>query len=255
MSNDLFSLEGHRALITGSSQGIGFALAAAMGRAGATVILNGRSQLKLDMAAEKLSAANISAETCVFDVTDRNTVSSAVNDIEQTIGAIDILVNNAGMQHRAPLESFEFEDWDRLMNLNLNSVFNVSKAVVQHMIERRAGKIINICSIQSALARPSIAPYTASKGAVANLTKGMCADWAQYNIQTNGLAPGYFETELTSALVQDESFSAWLAQRTPAGRWGKVEELGGAAIFLASPASSFVNGHMLYVDGGMGSCV
>ena len=255
MSNDLFSLSGCRALITGSSQGIGFALAAAMGKAGATVILNGRTEKKLNLAAQKLRDAGLLVETCVFDVTDRVEVATSISNVETQIGAIDILVNNAGMQHRAPLESFEFEDWDRLMNLNLNSVFNVSKAVVQYMIARKAGKIINICSIQSALARPSIAPYTASKGAVANLTKGMCADWAQYNIQTNGLAPGYFETELTAALVQDESFSAWLAQRTPAGRWGKVEELGGAAVFLASSASSFVNGHMLYVDGGMGSCV
>ncbi|MFT5112064.1 MAG: gluconate 5-dehydrogenase [Parasphingorhabdus sp.] len=254
MTNEIFNLDGRRALVTGSSQGIGLALSLAMARAGATIILNGRSSEKLQAAKALFDQAGLSAEYCVFDVTDRQQVAEKVDELEQT-GPIDILVNNAGMQHRAALEDFEFEDWDRLMNLNLNSVFNVSKAVVRHMIERKQGKIINICSIQTALARPSIAPYTASKGAVANLTKGMCTDWAKYNIQANGLAPGYFETELTAALVADETFTAWLKQRTPAGRWGKVEELGGAAIFLASSASNFVNGHILYVDGGMGSCV
>ena len=141
------------------------------------------------------------------------------------------------------------------MRTNLNSVFNVGKAVAKHMIERKQGKIINICSVQTALARPGIAPYVASKGAVANLTKGMCTDWAKHGLQVNGLAPGYFETELTETLVADEEFSAWLSNRTPAGRWGKVDELVGAAVFLSSGSASFVNGHILYVDGGITACL
>ena len=157
--------------------------------------------------------------------------------IEADIGAIDILINNAGMQHRAPLEEFPDDAWDTLMATNLKSVFNVGKAVGLHMIARKRGKIINICSVQTALARPGIAPYVASKGAVANLTKGMCTDWAKHGLQVNGLAPGYFETELTAALVADEEFSGWLANRTPAGRWGKVDELVGAAVFLSSDSA------------------
>ncbi len=255
MSRDLFDLTDRRVLITGSSQGIGYALASGFAKAGATVILNGRSAERLDKAAKTLKQLGAQCEQAVFDVTDRTAVKESIDTIESDIGAIDILVNNAGMQDRASLEDFKDENWDRLMDLNLNSVFVVSRSVAKYMIARKAGKIINICSIQTALARPSIAPYTASKGAVANLTKGMAADWAQYNIQSNGLAPGYFETELTKSLVEDKEFSAWLCKRTPSGRWGKVEELTGAAIFLASDASSYVNGHILYVDGGMGACV
>ena len=255
MSLEMFDLTGTRALITGSSQGIGYALATGLGRAGATVVINSRRAENVAAAAAKLEAAGVRCEQAVFDVTDRAQVAQQINRIESENGAIDILVNNAGMQHRQPLEEFDDEAWDRLMNLNLTSVFSVSKNVARHMIERRRGKIVNICSIQTMLARPGIAPYTASKGAVANLTKGMATDWAQYNIQSNGLAPGYFETELTEALVNDKTFSEWLCKRTPAGRWGKVEELVGAAIFLSSDASSYVNGHILYVDGGMGACV
>ncbi|MBX2885232.1 MAG: SDR family oxidoreductase [Granulosicoccus sp.] len=255
MSLDLFDLSNRRVLVTGSSQGIGYALAAGLAKAGAIPILNGRSAERLGEAAETLKQADIHCEQAAFDVTDREAVSDGIAQIESDIGAIDILINNAGMQDRAPLEEFGDDNWDRLMDLNLNSVFIVSRNVAKGMIARRAGKIINICSIQTLLARPSIAPYTASKGAVANLTKGMATDWAQYNIQSNGLAPGYFSTELTKALVEDEEFSAWLCKRTPAGRWGKVEELTGAAIFLASQASSYVNGHILYVDGGMSACV
>lgn len=190
-----------------------------------------------------------------FDVTDGTAVRAATNEIEESAGAIDILVNNAGMQHRAPLEDFAEEDWHQLMRTNLDSVFLVGQAVARHMIPRGCGKIINICSVQSELGRPSIAPYAASKGGVKMLTKGMCIDWGGHNIQVNGLGPGYFDTELNRALVEDETFSAWLTKRTPAGRWGRVEELIGAAVFLASPASDFVNGHILYVDGGVTSAL
>ena len=175
----------------------------------------------------------------------------AVDRIETEVGPIDILVNNAGMQFRTPLEDFPEEAWHKLLATNVTSVFAVGQAVARKMIPRRRGRIVNVCSVQSELARPGIAPYTATKGAVKMLTKGMATDWGKYNIQVNGLAPGYFKTELTSALVADPTFSAWLATRTPAGRWGDVEELVGAAVFLASDAASFVNGHILYVDGGI----
>ena len=252
---DLFGLSGKRALITGSSKGIGYALARGLSGAGAEIIINGRDAARLDQAAAGLRETGASVTTAVFDVTDPQAVRAGVAKVEAETGAIDILINNAGMQHRTPLEEFPDEAWDRLMNTNLNSVFNVGKAVARHMIERKRGKIINICSVQTALARPGIAPYVASKGAVANLTKGMCTDWAQHGLQVNGLAPGYFETELTEALVADQEFSAWLAKRTPAGRWGKVEELVGAAVFLSSDSASFVNGHILYVDGGITACL
>ncbi|MEM1372342.1 MAG: SDR family oxidoreductase, partial [Pseudomonadota bacterium] len=186
-----------------------------------------------------------------FDATSHDVVRTAVDAFEAETGAIDILINNAGMQHRTPLQDFPADAFERLLQTNIASVFHVGQAVARHMIERKAGKIINIASVQTALARPGIAPYTATKGAVANLTKGMATDWAQYGLNCNAIAPGYFETPLNAALVADPEFSAWLSKRTPQGRWGKVDELVGAAVFLSSDASSFVNGHTLYVDGGI----
>ena len=255
MQNTLFNLDNRRALITGSTQGIGLSLAYGLASAGATVVLNGRDEARVSKAAEQMRADGFKAEYAAFDVTDRAAVIAGVDQVEKDFGPIDILINNAGIQRRAPLEEFLPENWEAILNTNLTSVFHVSQAVAKHMIPRGAGKIINICSVQSLLGRPTIAPYTAAKGGVANLTKGMCADWAKYGIQSNGLAPGYFATEMNKALVENEEFSAWLRQRTPANRWGKVEELQGAAIFLASAASSFVNGQIIYVDGGMTSCV
>ncbi len=251
MSLDLFDLNGRRALITGSSQGIGMALARGLAAAGARIVLNGRDEAKLARAQEALRAQGAEASTLAFDVTDHEGVRAAVDWFERDVGAIDILVNNAGMQQRAPLEDFPADGFERLLQTNIASVFHVGQAVARHMIARGRGKIVNICSVQTALARPSIAPYTATKGAVANLTKGMATDWAKYGLQCNGLAPGYFETPLNQALVDDPDFTAWLSKRTPAGRWGKVEELVGAAIFLASDASSFVNGTTIFVDGGI----
>ena len=243
----LFDLTGKTALISGSSQGIGLALAKGLASAGAKVILNGRNPDKLaEAAAEVPGAAQL-----VFDATDHEAVRAAVDGYESSVGPIDILVNNAGMQHRGPLEEFPAAAFEKLLQTNIASVFHVGQAVARHMIGRGAGKIINIASVQTSLARPGIAPYTATKGAVGNLTKGMATDWAKYGLQCNAIAPGYFETPLNAALVADPAFSEWLAKRTPAGRWGKVEELVGACIFLASPASSFVNGHTLYVDGGI----
>ena len=247
MSN-LFSLKGRRALVTGSSQGIGFALAKGMMEAGAQVVLNGRDTAKLEAAAAKLGG---NVQMLAFDATDHDTVRAAVDGFEKEHGAIDILVNNAGMQHRTELENFPADAFEKLLQTNVASVFHVGQAVARHMIARKAGKIINIASVQTALARPGIAPYTATKGAVANLTKGMATDWARHGLQCNAIAPGYFDTPLNAALVADPDFTTWLEKRTPAGRWGNVDELVGACVFLASGASSFVNGHTLYVDGGI----
>jgi gluconate 5-dehydrogenase len=247
----LFDLSERTALITGSSQGIGYALAAGLADAGANLVLNGRSEAKLADAAARLADTGATIHTLCFDVTDHAATRSAVDGFEASVGPIDICVNNAGMQHRAPLEDFPSDAFEQLLRTNVSSVFNVGQAVARHMIGRKRGKIINIASVQTALARPSIAPYTATKGAVGNLTKGMATDWARHGLQCNAIAPGYFDTPLNSALVADPEFSTWLEKRTPAGRWGQVNELVGACIFLASDASSFVNGHTLYVDGGI----
>jgi len=255
MSNlqQLFGLAGQVALVTGSSAGIGRALAEGLAGAGATVVVNGRNREAVEATAAAITAAGGKAHVSVFDVTDRAAVVTEVQRIEEHVGPIAILINNAGMQRRGPLEDYPEETWDLLMRTNLDSVFFVGQAVAKKMIPRKRGKIINICSVQSELGRPNIAPYAASKGAVKMLTKGMAIDWGKHGIQVNGLGPGYFKTELNKALVEDAAFSSWLAGRTPSGRWGQVEELVGAAVFLASPSSSFVNGHILYVDGGITS--
>ena len=184
-------------------------------------------------------------------MTDASAVNAAIDEIEASLGAIDILVNNAGIQRRAPLDQFSDADWRELMSINLDSVYYMSKALARHMMPRGRGKIINIGSVQCELARPGIAPYAASKGAVRNLTRGMCADWARHGLQINTIAPGYFDTPLNQALVDDKVFDEWLRKRTPAGRWGRLEDLHGVAVFLASASSDFVNGQTLFVDGGI----
>ena len=246
----LFDLTGKRALITGSSQGIGLALARGLAQHGAAVILNGRTEAKLEAAAEELRAEGFTVETAAFDVTDPAAVKYAVDGIEGN-GPIDILINNAGMQFRTPLEDFPEEEWSRLMRTNVDSVFYVGKAVAKGMIARGAGRMVNIASVQAELARPGIAPYTTTKGAVRNLTRGMSTDWAQHGLRVNALAPGYFKTPLNKALVEDPAFTEWLEKRTPAGRWGNVDELVGAAVFLASDAASFTTGQTIFVDGGI----
>ena len=248
---NLFDLTGRTALITGASKGIGYALAQALGAAGSRVVINARDGATLGAACDPLRGQGLQADCMAFDVTDADAVEAGVGRVEAEIGAIDILVNNAGMQHRGPFAEFPIDAWHKITTTNIDSVFLVGRAVAQRMIKRQAGKIINVCSVQSELGRPGIAPYAATKGAVKMLTKGMAIDLGKYGIQVNGLGPGYFKTELTQTLVADEAFTAWLSGRTPAGRWGEVQELGGAAVFLASAASSFVNGHILYVDGGI----
>ncbi|MEJ8846038.1 SDR family NAD(P)-dependent oxidoreductase [Variovorax rhizosphaerae] len=246
-----FDLTGRTALITGSSAGIGLALARGLAGAGARIVLNARNATKLEAAAEALRAEGAQVVTSAFDVTSGEAVNAAIEKIESETGPIDILINNAGMQRRNPLDQFEEAHWHEIIKTNLDSVFLVGQAVAKRMIPRKRGKIINICSVQSELGRPGIAPYAATKGALKMLTKGMAIDWGQYGIQVNGIGPGYFKTELNDALVKNAEFSAWLIGRTPSRRWGDVEDLVGAGVFLSSDASNFVNGHILYVDGGV----
>ena len=250
-----FDLTGKRALVTGSSRGLGLAMATALARAGAALVLNARDAVALGAAAQDLAATGANVRAVAFDVTSRDSVNDAITHIEDEIGPIDILVNNAGMQFRSSLEAFPPEKFDQVIATNLTSVFNVSQPVARHMIARGAGKIINICSLLAELSRPSIAPYAATKAAVANLTRGMAVDWAKHGLNVNGIAPGYFATEMNDALLKDDKFNAWIESRTPMGRWGQPEELGGAAVFLASDAARFVNGHILYVDGAFTATV
>lgn len=255
MTQDLFSLKGKTTLITGSGRGIGFSLARGLGQAGSTIILNDIEENRLETARETLSQEGITTYTSVFDVTDENNIANQIRAIENDVAPIDILINNAGIQIRGPLEDFSYADWQKILDINLTGAFLTSKTVAQGMIKRNSGKIINICSIQSELARPTIAPYTASKGGLKLLTQGMATDWGKHNIQVNGIAPGYFKTEMTKPLYEDSKFDAWLCARVPANRWGDPEELIGTAIFLASKASDYINGQIIFVDGGLRACV
>lgn len=252
---NLFDLTGKRALLTGGSRGIGYLLAGGLARHGASVIVSATTAENAERAAQRLRAEGLDAQGVSFDITKGAEVSRAIEQLEQQLGPIDILINNAGIQRRHPLLSFPEVDRDEIINVNQKAVFLVSQQVAKRMVTRRRGKIINIGSMQSELARPNITPYAAAKGAVKMLTRGMCAELAPYNIQVNGIAPGYFKTEMTTTLSEDETFNRWLYQRTPAGRWGDPQELIGAAVFLASPAADFVNGHLLFVDGGMAAVV
>jgi gluconate 5-dehydrogenase len=247
----LFDLAGRVALVTGSAQGLGLAIARGLGEAGATIVLNDVVRDRLDAAVDRLREDGLDAHGELFDVTDAAQVDAGVTHVEERVGPLEILVNNAGLQFRAPLEAFPEDSWDRLMDVNVKGVFLVAQAAARRMIPRGHGKIVNVSSVQGELARPTIAPYTATKGAVNNLTKGMAADWARHGIQVNAIGPGYFITDITRPLADDPAFDAWLRGRTPAGRWGDPEELVGAVVFLASDASSFVNGQVIYVDGGV----
>lgn len=256
----LFDVAGKTALVTGSSKGIGRALAEGLVQAGCTVVVNARTVESVESTRAELAhlADAVGAGQTVvaqpFDCTDSSAVNAGIAQITDRIGRIDILVNNIGMQRRKPFTEFTDTEWDEILATNLTSAFLISRAVAPAMMQRGSGKIITVCSVQTELARPGIAAYSATKGALKMLTRGMCADLAPYGIQVNALAPGYFATELTSALVADPEFTAWVAKRTPAGRWGQVPELVGTLIYLASPASTFVNGQVIFVDGGM-TCV
>jgi len=246
-----FRLDGQLALVTGSSSGIGLALARGLGQAGAALVLNGRDAPKLAAAAAALRAEGLTVHERAFDVTDGEAVQAAIAGIEAEVGAIDILVNNAGLQRRGAFHELAAADWQAVMRTNVDSVFHVGQAVARRMVPRGRGRIINICSVMSEVGRPGVSPYTASKGAVKMLTKGMAIDLGPFGITVNGIGPGYFKTELTQALADDPAFSAWLINRTPSRRWGEVDDLAPAAVFLASDAARFVNGHILYVDGGV----
>lgn len=256
MSNDLFDITGRLALVTGSSRGLGRSLATALADVGATVILHGRDRAALTSTADDIeSRTGRRPAVTRFDVTDPAAVEAALAGIVAEHGVPDILVNNAGVQRRAPIHEFSVEDWDELVATNLSSVFYVSRFVVPGMVERGSGKVVNIASVQSRLARQTIAPYSATKGGVALLTQGMAADLARFDIQVNALSPGYFATEMNRALVEDEAFNSWLVNRTPAHRWGDFSELAGTLVYLCSSASSFVSGQNFFVDGGMTAVV
>ncbi len=248
---NLFDLDKKRILITGSGQGIGFLMAQGLAEYGAEIIINDITQERAENAVIRLRDAGYIAHAAAFNVTDATAVEAAVERIEREIGPIDVLFNNAGIQRRHPFTEFPVKDWDDIIAVNQTAVFLVSQAVARRMLVRQRGKIVNICSMQSELGRDTITPYAAAKGAVKMLTRGMCVELARYNIQVNGIAPGYFKTAMTQALVDDRDFTEWLCKRTPAARWGDPQELIGSAVFLSSSASDFINGHLLFVDGGM----
>lgn len=251
MSTSLFNLAGRIALVTGSTSGLGREIARGLAEAGATVVVNGRNLERLAEVVESLRAQKRVVHASPFDVTDEPAVNGAVEKIEAEIGPIDILVNNAGIQRRAPIADMPLATWNEVLTHNLTGVFIVGRAVARSMVPRRRGKIINIASLMSEVSRKSISPYTASKGGVRQLTRSMCVEWAEHNIQVNAIGPGYFKTALNVALSSDPAFDEWVCARTPAGRWGDPAELIGTAIFLASSASDFINGQVVYVDGGI----
>jgi Dehydrogenases with different specificities (related to short-chain alcohol dehydrogenases) len=253
MSTDLFNLDGTVVLVTGSSRGIGNALALGLAEAGATLVLNGLNEERLASAHER-AAARFGADRVfsrAFDVTDAGAAADGIEWIEQEVGPLGVLVNNAGVQHRVPMLDLDVADWDRVLRTDLTSAFLVGREAARRMIPRGRGKIINIASVQTDLARPTIAAYTAAKGGIRNLTRAMTAEWAASGLQINALAPGYIHTEMTQNLVDDETFNEWILGRTPAHRWGTVGDLVGPAIWLASRASDYVNGQVVFVDGGM----
>ena len=248
---ELFDLTGKTALVTGSSRGLGYAIAAGLAEAGASLVLNGVSRERLAAAAAKLAERGFNVREAMFDVCDEAAVVGAFEALDADDIAIDILVNNAGIQHRQPMVELSTADWRRIIDTNLTSAFVVGREAAKRMIPRGHGKVINIGSLASELARATVTPYTVAKGGIKMLTKGMAAEWGEYGIQANAIGPGYMLTDMNEALISNPAFDAWVKGRTPQRRWGRPEELVGAAVFLAAPASDYVNGQIIYVDGGM----
>jgi gluconate 5-dehydrogenase len=246
-----FDLTGKVALVTGAYRGLGFSIAKGLAQAGATVVLNGRKPEALAAAAKSIADSGARASTAVFDVTDAAAIRDGVDGIEASYGHLDILVNNAGIQRRMPLVDFPKQDWDAVIATNLTAPFLISQAALPGMIARRSGKVIHIASLMSDLARPTVVAYTAAKGGVRQLTRAMAVELAPHNIQVNAIAPGYFATELNRALIDNAEFDAWVKKRTPAGRWGRPDEISGLAVFLASSAADYITGQLITIDGGM----
>jgi gluconate 5-dehydrogenase len=255
VQDELFNIQGKTALITGSSGGLGFVFAKGLAERGVRVILNGRDKNKLQSAFEELKKEGMDADAFAFDVTKSTEIEKAAHKITEKHGIPDILINNAGIQLRHPLENFPEDDFDQVIAANLKSAYLVSGVFAKGMIERRYGKIINICSLQSKLGRATITPYAASKGGLKMMTRGMATEWARYNIQVNAMGPGYYKTAMTRALYENKEFDEWLCNRTPANRWGLPEELIGTLVYLSSDASSYINGQVIYVDGGITACI
>lgn len=248
----MFSLKGKRALITGGTHGLGMAMAKGLAQAGAHLIINGHSPDKMKLAVEEYRAAGFNVSTSIFDVTNESEVAKAITDIESNIGAIDILINNAGIIKRIPALEMSATDFAEVVNIDLTGPFIASKEVAKGMVKRKAGKIINICSMMSELGRNSVTAYASAKGGLKMLTKNLATEWAKYNIQVNGIGPGYFATDQTAPIrINGHPFNDFIINRTPAGRWGNPEDLAGTAIFLSSAASDFITGQIIYVDGGI----
>lgn len=252
MSLSLFDLTGKNALVTGATHGLGMSMAVGLAKAGAQIIINDINQEKLEQAIKDYAAQGVKAHGFVFDVTDEEAVKAHVEKIEKEIGPIDILINNAGIIKRIPVLEMEVADWEQVLKIDLTGPFIMSKQVGKFMVERKAGKIINICSMMSEVGRNTVSAYAAAKGGLKMLTKNLATEWAQHNVQVNGIGPGYFATSQTAPIrVDGHPFNDFIISRTPAARWGEQDDLQGAAIFLSSKASGFVSGHVLYVDGGI----
>ncbi len=249
--NALFDLTGKTALITGSTLGLGYAYATGLAEAGAAVILNGTNQQHMNAALDALKAKGHNARGFIFNVASETEIENVFSQLDEENIHVDIVINNAGIQFRKPMLELALSDWQRVLDVNLTSAFLVARAAAKRMVARNSGgKIINIGSLTSEAARPTVAPYTAAKGGIKLLTRSMAAEWAAFNIQSNGIGPGYILTDMNNALVENEAFNQWVCDSNPSGRWGKPEELIGTAVYLASSASAYVNGQMIYVDGG-----